>query len=75
MITEGEKITLKRFLFTQEWKVLEHLIFEMEKDINFRSKIADTEWETVKNTLLNEGEVRGIKRLMQNIIDLASQVK
>jgi len=75
MITEQEKTILKNFVYSREWKMLEKLRSLIEQQIIMRSRVADTEWETVKNTLISEGEIQGMKRLMQEVIEQANQSK
>lgn len=70
-ISDRDKQNLKQLIFSPQWKVVEQVVEMMCQDIRGRSKITDTEWETLKKILTDEGEERGIKRLMQQINDYA----
>ena len=73
MITDRDKQQLRRLLHSPDWNSLEALINEMVDKIHGQSKVGDSEWETLKKTLLDEGEERGLHRLQQAIYDLANQ--
>jgi hypothetical protein len=73
MISDRDKATIKRLYFGQEWAVINNVIEELHKEIQDQSKLADNEWETLRNTVLDEGGLRVLRRLQQKIFDLASQ--
>ena len=75
MITDQQRILLKRLIFSPEWNALEYLVEILCDEIKNRPKIMDNEWETIKKTIGYDGEERGMRGLMQKIIDEASQVK
>ena len=75
MITDQQRILLKHLIFSPEWKAVEQLIEILCDEIKNRPRIMDNEWETVKKTIGYDGEERGIRGLVQKIIDEASQAK
>ena len=70
---ERERQILRHFIFSPTWKVIEGLAETMIQSIEKRSRSFDSEWETIRHTLLDEGQVTGVRNLMQNIITLAGQ--
>lgn len=72
-MTDQDKQTLRSLLFTPHWKVLEQLADEMCREINGRTKVGETEFETVKKAINDEGEQRGIRSVLQRIFDLGNQ--
>ena len=75
MITDHDKVVLKNLLFSPQWKVVELVASLMIQDIQKQSKVADSEWETLRKVIHAEGEERGIHRLFQQIQEFASQAK
>lgn len=75
MITDPQRILLKRLLISPEWKALEQLVEVICEEIKNRPKISDNEWETIKKTIGYDGEERGIRGFIQKIIDEASQTR
>lgn len=75
MITEQQRVSLKKLFISQEWKAFEVLIEELCKEVQNRPKTADSEWETLKNTIGDEAEVRGIRRVYQQVFNEANKVK
>lgn len=73
MISDRDLGLIKAFVFSNEYKVLEQMILEAVKEIEERSPIRDTEWETVKSTLLYQGEKMGFLRVLQKLNELASK--
>ena len=50
-----------------QWAAFEQLVAEMCAKIESTSNLQDTEWETLKSVVLNEGRVRGIRELIQEV--------
>ena len=63
--TEKEQI---RFLVeSSQWQTLERLANLLCSKIRENSPLGDSEWETLKNVFMREGEVQGIKKFLQEI--------
>lgn len=75
MISDRDKSLLKKLVTSSEWNLVNLVAEELLQDIRQRSNVAETEWETLKNTLMNEGEQRGILRILQRLIDYAQQAR
>ena len=74
MISKSEKQQLKALLQDSKWQTLENLAKELCDEIKERTIVGDTEWETLQNALLNEGQIRGIKNLLQEAYRQAQNV-
>lgn len=72
MISEQDKARVHNFIFSAEYRIIDQIAHDLIADVRGRSNVADTEWETLKNVLLAEGEERGIQRLLQRLNELAS---
>lgn len=73
MITRGEKQAIKMFLQDPKWQIVEHIAQERVEKIRGDSIVKDTEWETLRTALLNEGNVRGVKEFIQELYRLAQE--
>lgn len=72
MITKEQKKQIKSLIQSPQWQALEDFVQEYIDSIRLRSVVKDSEWETVKETLLNEGQVRGIRNLINKLIEEAN---
>lgn len=73
MISESERVLLKQLISSPQGRVLESLIEEKKKKYRDDFGGRDTEWETIKATLINEGKIRGLNELYQEIFNQASK--
>lgn len=74
-LTDNEKNLLRTWYLTPQYKVFERLISIMMSEINDRPTLADTEWETIRNCVELEGQKNGLRRLQQEILSHATNVK
>lgn len=73
MISPSEKIQIIKLLQSPQWKSVENLANEMIDRLKDDSQLRDSEWDTLKEVLLKEGRIRGIREFIQEIYNLASQ--
>lgn len=73
MISAQEKQQMLQVLSSPHWSALEalanHKISLLKDDFGSR----ETEWETMKNNLLTEGKIQGIRLLIQEVYKLAQE--
>ena len=67
-MTKQEQSQIRNLIQSPQWATLERLAQLVVDKIKDDSTIRETEWETLKATVEQEGEVRGIKRLLQEIM-------
>lgn len=72
MITKGEQDQLRLIIQDPKFRLLERLADETCQKIDGSPLNHETEWETIKSALLREGEVRGIRRLIQTYYEEAA---
>ena len=75
MISEKEKVILKNLSVSSEWQVVEKLAKDMLDDIQFRPKIKDNEWDTLRSIIGDEGETMGIRSLIQSVHKMAKDAR
>ena len=74
-MTNQEKIILRKLSLTQEWEMLKKLSDEIIYDIKQRPRSLETQWDYLKSGLANEGEARGVTRLIQEVHKLSREAK
>lgn len=67
MLSKHEKQQLKYLVSDPKWKVVERLADLLIEKIRENSPVRDSEWETLRTTLEQEGKIRGIKEFIQEI--------
>lgn len=55
-----------------QWGTLEKVMNELKEKWQSDSVVMDTEWDTLKKALTNEGMVRGLNLLLQELYQSAS---
>ena len=71
MITQSEKSRIKALLQSPDWKIIQNIAEEYIKGLQWQSNLRETEWETAKNVALEEGQIQGIRGLIQELFKLA----
>lgn len=69
MITNGDRNLLKNLFLSPTWKVLEHIADLYVEKINTEIVVKDSEWDTVKTALMNEGRKRGIGDFIKELLE------
>ena len=72
-LTTGERTQIRQILQSPGWQTAERLANILCDKIAYQSKVKDTEWETIRTALMEEGEVRGVKRFIQEMYNQAQQ--
>lgn len=75
MITKTERQQIKHILVSPQWQTIERLATLFTDKIMYESVLRDNEWETIKTALMNEGQVQGIKRFIQELYKEAQNVE
>lgn len=71
MISTVEKSQIRQLLSSPQWQTLERVANDLMAKIREDTPIRDTEWDTIKALLAQEGKVQGIKELIQELYKLA----
>lgn len=74
-IPERSRTIIKNFLGSKEWEMITQIMANIIADIQAQPKVAETEWETLKNTVDAEGQAKGLTRLAQELHKIAQQAK
>lgn len=68
-MTTNEKSLIRQLLESPQWGTMEALKKELIDKIAFDSKLRDTEWETLKVTVFDAGQIEGINRFFKEIFN------
>lgn len=60
---------LRQLVQSQQWGTLEKLAASLCDKIKEDSCVKETEWDTLKATLLNEGIIRGVRKLVSEVYE------
>lgn len=66
-MTTNEKSLIRQLMQSPQFSVLENLSKELVDKIAFDSKLRDTEWETLKATVFDAGQIEGITRFIKEL--------
>lgn len=67
MLSKPEKQQLKQLLQSPQFPAFERLANELCDKYAYESPVRETEWETLRTTLTNQGMIMGIKKLIQEL--------
>ena len=67
MTTEQEKAQLRSIVQSPQWQTVLAFAENLCASIKTEPHTYDTEWESIRDTLIDEGQVRGIKNLLQSL--------
>ena len=75
MLSNPEKIQILQLLQDPRWQTVERYIKMLIEELNTDSTLRDSEWETLKTTLLKEGKIQGITELTQKLYEAAQDIQ
>lgn len=75
MISARDKSQLKRLFQSPEWRLVEQIASDLVAKWRSDSVVKDSEWDTLKTALINEGQTRGVKSLLQEILNQAQDTE
>jgi hypothetical protein len=68
-LSENQKSALRGLLQSPQWRIVLSLADEYIKRVAERPGLLDTEWESIKQMCLKEGEVQGIRNFLQEVFN------
>lgn len=67
MLSQSEKSGIKMLLNSPYWKTVEIIAEQIINRIKEEGVIKDNEWDTIKTVIGSEGQIKGIRRLFQEL--------
>lgn len=74
MIDDRGRTQIKQLLSSPQWRIVEEIADGLCQKIRDEGVIRESEWETIRSLLTSEGEVRGIRRFLQELYSQASKL-
>ena len=68
MLNDLEKSQIKGLIFSPQWKTIEKVAEQMIQKFRGENTLKETEWETLRDTILKEGKAQGVEQLFQELI-------
>ncbi len=66
-MTNPERIQLRQLMSNPQWAAFEKLVGEFTDKIRDEGISVSNEWGVISTTLMREGQLRGIQRLLQEL--------
>lgn len=73
MFTELEKSQLRSLVYSPPWKTVGRVAELVIQRFRGENTIRNTEWETLRDTILKEGRASGVEQFFQELIKLANE--
>lgn len=67
-LTDAEKSQIRGIIFSPQWKTIERVAELVIQEFRGENTIRETEWETLKNTILKEGRAQGVEQFFQELL-------
>lgn len=66
-LTEAEKSQVRAIIQSPQWRAVERVANLFRENIESDSVVRDSQWDTLKTALINEGKSRGIKGFIDEL--------
>lgn len=73
MVTDEMKSQIRQLVQSPQWKSVEHVAEQLIAKIQDNSPLRETNDETLKELFMQEGKVRGIREVFQELMIIATQ--
>lgn len=71
-LTELEKSQIRGLIFSPQWKTIERVADMVIQKFRGENTLKETEWETLRDTILKEGRASGVEIFFQELMRLAN---
>jgi len=68
MISDNEKQQIRSLVSSPQWQTIERFAQLLQQKIANEPINVDFEWTTVRDCLLREGKINGIRQLLQELL-------
>lgn len=68
MLTELERSQIRGLIYSPQWKTIEKIAELFIQKARGEVTTNGTEWEMVRDTLLNQGKAQGVERFFQELL-------
>ena len=74
-LTDLEKSQVRGLVFSPQWKTIEKVAEFVIQNFRGENTLKDTEWETLRDTIMKEGRASGVEQFFQELIKASGDEK
>lgn len=72
-MNERQQQFLRRLVTEPDWETIKQLAEELIREIQESPKLSRSAWQTLQKTAFDEGQVQGIRKFVQTIMEEATK--
>lgn len=69
MLNDLEKSQIRGLIFSPQWKAIERVAELVVQKFRGENTLKETEWETLRDTILKEGKAQGVEQFFQELLN------
>ena len=69
MLNDLEKSQVRGLIYSPQWKTIEKVAEMVVQKFRGENTLKETEWETLRDTVLKEGKAQGVEQFFQELIN------
>lgn len=69
MLNELEKSQVRGLVYSPQWKTIERVAELVVQKFRGENTLKETEWETLRDTVLKEGRAQGVEQFFQELLN------
>lgn len=67
-LTDIEKSQVRGIIYSPQWKSIEKIAEAVIQKFRGENTLRESEWETLKDTVLKEGKAQGVEQFFQELL-------
>ena len=75
MLNDLEKSQVRGLVFSPQWKTIEKVAELVIQKFRGENTLKETEWETLRDTVLKEGKAQGVEQFFQELLNQSKDSK
>mgnify|MGYP001579982294 CR=1 FL=1 len=72
-LSEIEKAQIRGIIYSPQWETVKLVAGQVINKFRSENTIQQSEWETLRDTLLKEGKAQGVEQFFQELVKLANE--
>ena len=69
MLNDLEKSQIRGLIYSPQWKSIEKIAELVIQKFRGENTLKETEWETLRDTVLKEGKAQGVEQFFQELLN------
>lgn len=71
-LTDIEKSQVRGLVYSPQWKTIEKVAEFIIQKFRGENTLKETEWDTLRDTVLKEGKAQGVEQFFQELLNAAT---